>query len=296
MRYYRKVFLIVCLLGLKVSSSLAQEKLQSEYRFQTILFEVRSEDHTSYLFGTHHAFGESFFHSLNGVEQKLLDSRLVILESLNTPEESTETIINKREKTTDWKRYLSKNDVSFIEEIFQKSQVDWHKITPAEMYQMLGRIFKERYCQAKADSDAYYSLDGYIGWLAEQNQIQQLGLETREQQLLLINQDVTGMPRKVHKRRLKSIIDAFESGASSRCDETDWYRSMNMDYQLENPCGNALLLTDRNNQWMPELIQAIETKDCFIAVGLSHLMFDCGLIHQLQVRGYEISPITFDSN
>jgi uncharacterized protein YbaP (TraB family) len=35
----------------------------------------------------------------------------------------------------------------------------------------------------------------------------------------------------------------------------------------------------------------LENRNCFIAVGLSHLMYKCGLINQLKELGYTITPI-----
>ena len=66
---------------------------------------------------------------------------------------------------------------------------------------------------------------------------------------------------------------------------------MNFDYQLQAPCTNTLMLTDRNNQWMKTLETKLQTNNCFIAVGLSHLMYECGLINQIKELGYEVSPV-----
>ena len=35
----------------------------------------------------------------------------------------------------------------------------------------------------------------------------------------------------------------------------------------------------------------LETNNCFIIVGLSHLMYACGLINQLRERGFTLTPI-----
>jgi uncharacterized protein YbaP (TraB family) len=66
---------------------------------------------------------------------------------------------------------------------------------------------------------------------------------------------------------------------------------MDFDFQLDQPCRNALVLTDRNEKWMMELQDHFKTKNCFVAVGLSHLMFECGLTNQLRKLGYTIIPV-----
>ncbi|WP_313783524.1 TraB/GumN family protein [Flagellimonas profundi] len=107
----------------------------------------------------------------------------------------------------------------------------------------------------------------------------------------LINKDVEGMPRKLHKRRLTNIIHKIRTKNSDDCAETDWYNRMEIDYQLSKPCGNSFVLTDRNNEWMKKISELLKTNNCFIAVGLSHLMYECGLINQLENIGYTIAPM-----
>jgi uncharacterized protein YbaP (TraB family) len=53
----------------------------------TLLFKIThpNSKHTSYLFGTHHAFGKSFFDSLTTANQALASSTMLIKENLNLP-------------------------------------------------------------------------------------------------------------------------------------------------------------------------------------------------------------------
>ena len=117
------------------------------------------------------------------------------------------------------------------------------------------------------------------------------GLETTQEQIDLINKDVEGMPRRPHKRRLANIINKIRTRNAYECSETDWYSQMEIDYQLNKPCRNALVLTDRNNKWMADIKEKLKSNSCFIAVGLSHLMYECGLLNQLKKLGYTINPI-----
>ena len=66
---------------------------------------------------------------------------------------------------------------------------------------------------------------------------------------------------------------------------------MKIEYQRDQPCGNTLVLTERNEKWMDTIKEYIDSYDCFIAVGLSHLMYECGLIEQLRSLDYVITPI-----
>ncbi len=258
---------------------------------RTILFKVThpKSSHTSYLFGTHHAFGKLFFDSLANANQCLSQCDLLIKENLNIPGHLAEDIINSRTATTTWSKFLSKEDLAYVKNLFASSPTDYNKMTPTEMYVFLNRYFKQQFCLAKDTADTSITLDDYIGLKARQQHLTLIGLETTEEQIELINKDVEGMPGKVHKKRLLKIITTIQSKNTNACAETDWYRKMEIEYQLNQPCTNTLVLTDRNNKWMKTIQQHLNSNNCFIAVGLSHFMYQCGLIKQLQKLGYEVT-------
>ena len=272
----------------------AQIKINKDSKaINTVLFKVTSSsnNHVSYLFGTHHAFGKVFFDSLTIANQALASSELLIKENLNIPGETAEDIINRRTEITQWQKYLSKEQLSYIKNLFGTSPTDFNKMTPTEMYVFLNRHFKQQICLDKNVEDNSLSLDDYIATKAVEQTIELYGLETTKEQINLINKDVEGLPRKNHKKRLANIIEKISTKNINDCEETNWYSQMDMDYQLNVPCRNTLMLTDRNDKWMKQMKDLIEKKNCFIAVGLSHLMYECGLINQLTELGYTITPI-----
>ncbi|WP_222845860.1 TraB/GumN family protein [Flavilitoribacter nigricans] len=267
--------------------------LPDTLKTNTILFRVThpDRDQISYLFGTHHAFGESFFNELQHAGDALGSSDLLIKENLNIPGHRAEDIINLRTSTTSWKKFLNHSDLAFVSNVLAASPVDLQKMTPTELHTVLSRYYKEKVCLSKDPTDSHLTLDDYIGSLAEAHRIRMVGLETTEEQIELINRDVRGMPRKVHKKRLAAIIDRLRRKSDDNCREIEWYRKMDFDYRLTQACQNRLVLTDRNERWMAEIEPYLKTNNCFIAVGLSHLMFECGLIAQLEERGYTIVPV-----
>ena len=259
----------------------------------TVLFKVTSSknNNVSYLFGTHHAFGKSFFDTLKNANQALNACELMVKENLNISGHLAENIINSRTTRTKWHKYLKKDDLIFVQNLFAYSPTDFNKMTPTEMYAFLNRHFKQQVCLAKDPADTSLSLDDYIAFKAKLKNIELIGLETTEEQIELINKDVEGMPRRNHKRRLSNIINKIRTKNDNDCTETDWYNRMQIDYQLNSPCRNALVLTNRNNKWIRDIEKLLEKNNCFIAVGLSHLMYKCGLISQLKELGYSISPM-----
>lgn len=286
--------LISILLLVSTSTFLFGGSENDTHANNTILFKLTKQNSSkiSYLFGTHHAFGKVFFDSLTNANQALESCDLLIKENLNIPGEMAEDIINQRSDKTKWKKYLSDEDLSFIINLFAASPTDYNKMTPTEMYVFLNRYFKQQVCLNKTANDTSFSLDDYIGSKARQMNLELVGLETIAEQIELINKDVEGMPRKVHKRRLSNIIAKIQSKNNLNCEETDWYFNMEVDYQLKQPCRNSLMLTDRNEKWMKTIKHLIENHNCFIAVGLSHLMYQCGLINELKALGYKIEPVS----
>lgn len=290
----RRIYFVAFVLLLTFQFGVAQIKSKKDSdSINTVLFKVTSSNnnHVSYIFGTHHAFGKVFFDSLTKAKQALASSDIVIKENLNIPGETAEDIINRRTETTQWKKYLSKEELSYIKNLFATSPTDFNKMTPTEMYVFLNRHFKQQVCLNKNADDTSLSLDDYIATKAVGQNIELYGLETTEEQINLINKDVEGMPRKNHKRRLSNIIEKISTKNINDCEEMNWYSQMVIDYQMNVPCRNALVLTDRNNRWIKKISNLLEEKNCFIAVGLSHLMYECGFINQLLELGYTITPI-----
>lgn len=260
----------------------------------TLLFKITSPNtlHVSYIFGTHHAFGKAFFDTLNVAKKALSNCEVLIKENLNIPGETAEDIINSRTDKTNWSKLLKKDHLSYLHQLFANSPTDFRKLTPTELHVFLNRHYKQYICLAKDSTDKHLSLDDYIGYLAQKEGKKLVGLETTAEQIALINKDVEGMPNKIHKKRLVSIINLLISESKSGCSETDWYSRMDFEFNWNQPCGNSLILTDRNNKWMEDINQLLQTNNCFIAVGLSHLMYNCSIISQLRTSGYIVTPIS----
>jgi uncharacterized protein YbaP (TraB family) len=280
------------------SSLVFSQSSRDTVKNRTVLFKITNinSTKTSYLFGTHHAFGKLFFDSLTVANKALSSSEILIKENLNIPGHTAEEIINNRKKVVKWSKYLDQKDLMFTKKMFSESPTDFNKMTPTEMYVFLNRHFKQQICLNKSSDDSSLSLDDYIGFKATEQNIKLYGLETIEEQITLINKDVAGMPKKIHKKRLSNIIHKIRTKNTNDCSETNWYSKMEIDYQLDESCRNTLILTNRNDKWVKIIEKLLKTNNCFIAVGLSHLMYKCGLINQLQKLGYVVTPIKVKNN
>ena len=87
-------------------------------------------------------------------------------------------------------------------------------------------------------------------------------------------------------------MQAMLDNDHSKCGATQQYKAFELDYELERSGQNVLGLLDRNATWLVVLDQAFQHQNCFVAVGLRHLMYQQGLIQQLRRRGYTITPVS----
>jgi uncharacterized protein YbaP (TraB family) len=51
------------------------------------------------------------------------------------------------------------------------------------------------------------------------------------------------------------------------------------------------ILVERNEKWIPQIIQMLKEQKCFIAVGAAHLGGPNGVIRLLEEKGYKITPV-----
>jgi uncharacterized protein YbaP (TraB family) len=59
-----------------------------------------------------------------------------------------------------------------------------------------------------------------------------------------------------------------------------------------NPVFIAEFYTKRNQEWLPKIDKMVKDKPSFIALGLSHLEGDQGILELLKAKGYTLKPLT----
>jgi uncharacterized protein len=69
------------------------------------------------------------------------------------------------------------------------------------------------------------------------------------------------------------------------------YIQLQFEYDFESPCKSASLVQKRNENWIKQLPDLLSKNNCFIDVGAMHLASNCGLIVQLRLLGYQVSPV-----
>lgn len=267
---------------------------QLTYGQHTILWKVTdtTTHKTSVLLGTYHLFGNSFIDSIPEIKAYLYASEIAIFEALDDKGKTTETI-NKR-KDTNIRTALGKKTYSELSQLTQAWAVDLHKLSPAELRWKLDQEYARLSCNTVKQTDKWDHMDNYLEFLATEKGIAVYGFETYAEQVELINQEYQSPDWKQEKKTIKYLMKLLSGSKAEKdnCAFTHQYRNFELAYQFESECPLEVLLIERNAKWMKEIPGMIRERNCFIAVGLLHLYYNCGLLEQLRTEGFIIEPIT----
>lgn len=271
----------------------------------TYLWKVSSKDNdkVSYLFGTYHRIGESFFKKYPVLEKSLLSCDQVVTE-VQLKKDSLLSVYDNRTATDDLQRTLNEENYQLVQKILKGSFIDIGKFYPEEVIASLQGQFELLNCPALSASDKYF-LDRYIQVLAEENQKTNVYLETVDLQLQYLDKTTVKMSWPVAKKyidlTLKQYLKYQQSGKNTCPALVDFYLNFRNKYQFSKSCNRLdakkkQLVVERNEKWMQVLPGLIQKNNVFVAVGLEHLNYKCGLIVQLQELGYIVEPVEMIAN
>ncbi|MDE3251296.1 MAG: TraB/GumN family protein [Bacteroidota bacterium] len=132
--------------------------------------------------------------------------------------------------------------------------------------------------------------------IAGKYQIPIKGLETVEDQLSALDKE----PMADQIQSLKRTVLNFDSVKTMMHTLTQVYLKRNIDtlYRFMQDSGlsedfETVLLKNRNENWIPVMVQAMKTENCFFAVGAGHLGGKDGLIQLLRTKGYRVTPVKY---
>ncbi len=247
---------------------------------------------TSYLLGTLHQMGNSFVDGIPEIENSLKSSELAIFESIDD-ENIVVDLINAREDNLETIKFLENKDFNVLKEMAKSWKSNIYKLTPAEIILKLEQSIPSTLCGNVKESDRFSHFDNYLIYRAKQNGIPIFGFETNAMQIQYINQDNVSKYDRKEKKKILDLCKILTEKDTSKydCKFFEKYKRFELDYRLTNSCSNDILLKQRNENWMPIILEKIKKQNCFIAVGLFHLYKDCGLINQLRNYGFIVEPI-----
>jgi uncharacterized protein YbaP (TraB family) len=125
-----------------------------------------------------------------------------------------------------------------------------------------------------------------------------MALETDSLQLALINQGqyqevISKSSWKSVKGQIHHWIDKWSKKQldDKECLFANSYMKLRLDYALDKACPDDILVTDRNREWIKILPTIFEKRKVFVAVGLFHLYYQCGMLEQLRKAGFTVKPV-----
>lgn len=264
----------------------------------TVLWAViNAKGDTSYLFGTFHEFGNTYFDQYSlGITTRKVNCIVA---------ERPPTIITELVLTTDWVKNLSKSDYRLINSYMKKMDLGYtlvqaKRIPPSfVMYAILSKMLRNE-CNTWNDQDVV-GIDEYIMNGATTNKKQVIGLESPEDTFNVVNlmmsiknnEDPSGISA------LKNLVlneKSYRDTMRSECWEAEGYRNLKINYKFSKASASdnpiyPQIIDKRNDAWLPQIKRIIDTSTAFIAVGIKHMFYRGGLIIQLQNAGYKVVPM-----
>ncbi|MCH2232014.1 MAG: TraB/GumN family protein [Crocinitomicaceae bacterium] len=288
-------FLLVSILTLSSLIAKSQEVRSYPMDESSLLWEITGPNMSSksYLFGTMHLIEKEFFYfpkKLKKIVSKS-DQLVMELEGLPNQTEAMSMVMLKEgsffdyfnEQQIDSILVWAKQKFSMEEPAFRAG---FSKMKPFVIVQMATQI------QFMGKTESYeLTLDE----IAVANEIEIIGLETVAQQMSFFD-DLTDDQQT---EMVMSGIRDEEEAVNLIRDMQEVYSEQNVDdlYQMVQEKGGVMadeqakFLDNRNANWIPKIIELVENKDTFIAVGAGHLGGPNGVIRLLEKEGYTLKPV-----
>lgn len=260
----------------------------------TIVWQVSDTVHhkTSYLVGTYHHIGNGFVDSLPFIKKALLNADIAIFETVDD-ESKVATLLKKRKEENEIESLLTATDYAALISITKKWKATILQLKPIEILIGLRSEFQLTVCKTAKPTDLYDHFDNYLVYLARQNGIPMIGLESDSLQLEILEDIKNSWDLNEIGNEISYWISKINNADSldEECETVNSYMKFEVDYEFDTECENDILNEQRNAKWIDTLQGLLSKENCFVAVGLLHLKFKCGLLTTLQKRGFVVTPV-----
>ncbi len=287
----KKTLSLLSLTFLLVVQAEAQKK-------NSLLWEVKAPNgKTSYLFGTYHLIGAEYLKTHKKVEDAYTKSKTVVVETVidsskmmamgmmgMMPGKSLKSMVDSADYEilkTEFKR-VTDYDIAMFDQM--------KPITTSVIYAM---ALAEKELEGEGISGN--PIDVYFASYGKRNGKEVIELETMMEQAEMLYNGNT--PEEQAEMLVKAVMDSVNStevteGILDSYMEEDLDKMWELAGEEEDPLMDmALLLDNRNTNWIGKLKPVLDKGEAFIAVGALHLPGDVGLIELLKKEGYTLTPV-----
>ncbi len=193
---------------------------------------------------------------------------------------------------------LTDEEYKMVEAHFNKMGV------PFMFFERIKPMFLTIFASEDMFSGDGMSMDGIKSYelelvdMAKARKIPVEGLETMEYQLSIFD----SIPYSAQADMLVATIEADEELTEESMDSLIYYYKAQDLTKLDELINadkttaeyRTLLLDNRNKNWIPVMVELMQEKPMFIAVGAGHLAGEYGVIQLLKNAGFVVTPIVED--
>ena len=301
----------ICLLLLTNLPAVAQNPTLEKTMLEKSLFwEVSGKGKAIvYVLGTHHLYPNDFVKQSVPIQKALKKANIVVGEIVIDPNQMRMALkmmpyLYMKDNTL--KKLFSPEDYKLVDAYMLKNTgaglAAMNTMKPIMVYQML---LAKKYAQSTGKSNLKdmqnmdNTIDGYIQKEGVNNKKTIRGLEEVEDQMKVL---FDGYSLERQAEMVLELVKNEKTGADEEIQEMDkMYATQDiealfdMTQKMATPEETQMLLTDRNNKWMPQLEKMLAGKQkIFVAVGAGHLAGKVGILTQLQAKGYTVKPIKIE--
>jgi uncharacterized protein YbaP (TraB family) len=280
--------LLTCFLLFSQAYGRAQQNNRS------LLWRISSKEmkHPSYLFGTIHLICPEDYTWTDKMEQSLKQSDAVCLEmDMDAPgiyRQIALGMLDTSGKTL--KDYFTEDEYKLMAKYLADSMgmdiAMFAKMKPAALQTVLaGKTFK---------CDNPVSYENNIMQEAQHDKKEILGLEQVEEQLDLFD----NLPADSVVKELLETVQGKDESNDEDIQLVAAYKNQDLPllYELIQKSGAkdfdlGGFLDTRNEKWIPRMVEKMDQRAIFFAVGAGHLWGQNGLISLLRKRGYVVEPV-----
>ena len=264
------------------------------------LFKVEKNGTSSYLFGTVHVgdasmkgLPEKVTKAIDQSEQVVVEVDISKLTPLQMQQRSMPFMMLKDGKTLQTE--LSKQNYNKLKDYFAKKSIDIAMFNGLKPWAVMVTMMKIEFQNAGFSDQT--GIDKQVLAYAKKQNITIGELETLEQQLqmfdgmaLLSNEMIEETFEQLAdiNTYFIKLVNAWKNGDMDTLTE---YYNMSFDESNYGEISEQVMLVNRNNKWVEQLVPRLTNEKLFIAVGALHLPEQHGLIKQLTDAGFTITRL-----
>ena len=256
-------------------------------------------DVPSYVFGTIHMIGEEDYFFTDKMQAAFDDTKAVVFEIKVDDMMNPMALMSMMDKIMmnggkSLSDLLTEEEYELVNDHFKKMGM------PLMMLERMKPMFLSAFASADMSPSGFNSGDikSYELELMKQAESKKKpieGLETMDFQFSLFD----SIPYEAQAKMLVDAIKMGDQGDDQFQQMVELYKSQNIEAMqsiaVEDESGlgdfEALLLTQRNENWIPKMQDMMADKATFFAVGAGHLGGEKGVIRLLEQEGYILTPI-----